>query len=112
MDGTLDEFFNEIDEISPPQPGKKESHLEPGSGKSHRHPLTAPDHVTFSFYLDWQECFDESTGYSYYWNVKTDQVSWEIPKDYKAPTKIYRIQDNLEKPAKTVKMVPLPQKEK
>lgn len=29
----------------------------------------------------WQECFDESTGYPYYWHIETNQVTWEIPKE-------------------------------
>lgn len=31
----------------------------------------------------WQECFDESTGYPYYWNVNTNAVTWEMPPEYK-----------------------------
>lgn len=29
----------------------------------------------------WQECFDESTGYPYYWHTETNQVTWEIPTE-------------------------------
>ncbi|XP_065202431.1 nuclear receptor corepressor 2-like [Planococcus citri] len=32
----------------------------------------------------WQACVDENTGYSYYWNVETNQVTWEVPADYLA----------------------------
>ncbi|XP_064480848.1 formin-binding protein 4-like isoform X2 [Ornithodoros turicata] len=32
----------------------------------------------------WQQCQDESTGYAYYWNVETNQVTWECPAEYLA----------------------------
>ena len=32
--------------------------------------------------IAWQACVDENTGYSYYWNVETNQVTWEVPADY------------------------------
>lgn len=31
----------------------------------------------------WQECYDELTGYSYFWNTETDEVTWVPPKSYK-----------------------------
>ncbi|CAB4063971.1 unnamed protein product [Lepeophtheirus salmonis] len=31
---------------------------------------------------EWQECYDDSSGYSYYWNLKTNQVLWEKPKEF------------------------------
>ena len=31
----------------------------------------------------WQECFDESSGYAYYWNIKTNEVTWQCPDEYK-----------------------------
>lgn len=34
-------------------------------------------------FVAWQECFDESTGYPYYWNVESNQVTWEMPPEYK-----------------------------
>uniref|UniRef100_A0A1Y1LTC9 WW domain-containing protein n=2 Tax=Photinus pyralis TaxID=7054 RepID=A0A1Y1LTC9_PHOPY len=58
MDNTVDNFFNEIDQIAPPKECSKGG-------------------------CDWQECFDSSSGFSYYWNVKTDQVTWEAPTEFK-----------------------------
>lgn len=29
----------------------------------------------------WQECFDESTGYPYYWHTESNEVTWEIPPE-------------------------------
>ena len=34
--------------------------------------------------LDWQECYDEQTGYPYYWHTETNQVTWEVPPELKA----------------------------
>ncbi|XP_048514272.1 formin-binding protein 4-like isoform X2 [Athalia rosae] len=31
----------------------------------------------------WQECFDETTGYPYYWHIETNQVTWEKPSELK-----------------------------
>ncbi|KAF5301833.1 hypothetical protein FQA39_LY10618 [Lamprigera yunnana] len=58
MENTVDDFFNEIDQIAPPKE------------------LTKPN-------CDWQECFDNSSGYTYYWNTQTDQVTWSMPEQYK-----------------------------
>lgn len=33
-------------------------------------------------YCPWQEICDESTGYNYYWNVETNDVTWECPTEY------------------------------
>lgn len=29
----------------------------------------------------WQECYDEGTGYPYYWNMNTNEVTWEPPPE-------------------------------
>lgn len=44
----------------------------------------------------WKECYDELTGYSYYWNVKTDEVTWERPAKFVPQKK----SDSSEKPDK------------
>lgn len=33
--------------------------------------------------LEWKECFDDKSGFPYYWNIKTDEVTWEMPSQYK-----------------------------
>lgn len=30
----------------------------------------------------WNACVDENTGYTYYWNMHTNAVTWEVPADY------------------------------
>lgn len=29
----------------------------------------------------WQECYDESTGYPYYWHIETNEVTWDMPEE-------------------------------
>ncbi|CAG0884493.1 unnamed protein product [Darwinula stevensoni] len=29
----------------------------------------------------WQECYDDSTGYPYYWNYQTNEVTWDPPQE-------------------------------
>lgn len=31
--------------------------------------------------LVWQECYDESTGYPYYWHIETNEVTWDMPEE-------------------------------
>ncbi|KRT82686.1 hypothetical protein AMK59_3201 [Oryctes borbonicus] len=31
----------------------------------------------------WEECYDEKSGFTYYWNIQTDDVTWDVPPDYK-----------------------------
>lgn len=32
----------------------------------------------------WVECIDESTGYTYFWNQVTNEVTWDCPPEYEA----------------------------
>lgn len=32
----------------------------------------------------WQECYDSTTGYTYYWNMETNEVTWDMPPDYQS----------------------------
>ncbi|XP_072393547.1 uncharacterized protein [Diabrotica undecimpunctata] len=58
MEYKVNDFFNEINEIAPPP--LKEVQDE-----------------------DWKQCFDKLTGYPYYWNKKTDEVTWTVPAGFK-----------------------------
>lgn len=40
--------------------------------------------IISSQHLAWRACVDENTGYSYYWNIETNQVTWEVPPEYLA----------------------------
>ncbi|CAH1999671.1 unnamed protein product [Acanthoscelides obtectus] len=63
MEYEVNDFFNEINEIAPPK-------------------QMVPKQETV-----WKQCQDELTGYTYYWNTKTDEVTWEPPASYKAASK-------------------------
>ncbi|KAJ8915229.1 hypothetical protein NQ315_015452 [Exocentrus adspersus] len=58
MNDTIDDFFNEINDLDQSKDAKQKQPV-------------------------WQECYDELTGYSYYWNTKTDEVTWTTPAEYK-----------------------------
>jgi len=34
----------------------------------------------------WQECYDDVSGFIYYWNTQTNKVTWEKPEHYEAHT--------------------------
>ncbi|XP_023012734.2 uncharacterized protein [Leptinotarsa decemlineata] len=77
MDAQIDDFFNEINEIAPPKQPE-------------------PPKVVESV---WKECHDELTGYSYYWNCKTDEVTWDPPADFKDQKKNKPTLKNVKKPS-------------
>ncbi|KAK9879334.1 hypothetical protein WA026_004185 [Henosepilachna vigintioctopunctata] len=62
MDSTLNEFLNEINEIAPLKTIKNES--------------------------GWKKCFDAKSGFPYYWNTLTDEVTWEEPKTFNSSKSI------------------------
>ncbi|KAI5731942.1 hypothetical protein M8J77_018795 [Diaphorina citri] len=42
--------------------------------------------------VSWQECYDDSSGYTYYWNMQSGEVTWDEPeelKKYKAELEKY-----------------------
>ncbi len=46
----------------------------------------------------WQHCLDESSQCYYYWNVETNEVTWEIPAAYSQYLLQYKeYEDDLEK---------------
>ncbi|XP_056634589.1 formin-binding protein 4-like isoform X1 [Diorhabda sublineata] len=67
MECKVNDFLNEINEIAPPPSNADQDEV-------------------------WKQCFDELTGYPYYWNKNTDEVTWNQPKsfekNYKPPSKI------------------------
>nr|CAI5830508.1 unnamed protein product [Callosobruchus analis] len=63
MEYKVDDFFNEINEIAPPKQ------------------VVSKDESV------WKQCHDELTGYSYYWNTETDEVTWQAPTSFKPLSK-------------------------
>lgn len=36
----------------------------------------------FYLLIVWQECYDDVSGFIYYWNTQTNKVTWEKPEYY------------------------------
>lgn len=45
-----------------------------------------PDEPT----TEWQQCYDENTQHCYYWNINTNEVTWEIPAEFTQYLLLYR----------------------
>lgn len=41
-----------------------------------------------SLFLAWSACYDEASGFTYYWNQKTNAVTWEAPPEYLLALKV------------------------
>lgn len=39
---------------------------------------------------EWQQCYDENTQHCYYWNINTNEVTWEIPAEFTQYLLLYR----------------------
>lgn len=76
MDDTVNNFLKEINEIVPPKQINTESGLYNFFFKY------APE-VVITLFVAWKECFDKRSGFPYYWNLQTDEVTWEIPEELK-----------------------------
>ncbi|GAB0088046.1 WW domain [Sergentomyia squamirostris] len=33
---------------------------------------------------DWTQCIDKNTGHPYFWNIRTKEVTWQMPAEYKS----------------------------
>ncbi|XP_044258184.1 formin-binding protein 4-like [Tribolium madens] len=81
MDARVNDFLNEIDEIAPLNENKEE-------------------------YV-WEKCYDEESGYHYYWNIKTNEVTWDMPPEYKSLNKTKtKKTSNLYIPPRTAPLFP------
>lgn len=38
----------------------------------------------YAMILVWQECYDKSSGYPYYWHIETDEVTWDMPEELRS----------------------------
>ncbi|XP_044762402.1 formin-binding protein 4-like isoform X2 [Coccinella septempunctata] len=59
MESTVNDFLNEINEIVP-----------------------LKNNVLKKEEIEWKECFDSKSGFTYYWNINTNEVTWEKPKNF------------------------------
>ncbi|XP_074106641.1 uncharacterized protein LOC141532264 isoform X2 [Cotesia typhae] len=75
LDDKVNDFFKEIQFITQ---NTQESQSNDSSKKETNQTSSSKERVSAS---PWQECFDESTGYPYYWHIETNEVTWELPKE-------------------------------
>ncbi|KAG8230223.1 hypothetical protein J437_LFUL010851 [Ladona fulva] len=69
LDAKVEDFMREIQALVPEAP--KEEKTE-----------NVPQEIEVSESDAWQQCYDHSSGYVYFWNVLTNEVSWEPPPGY------------------------------
>ncbi|KAM7307261.1 uncharacterized protein ISCGN_010897 [Ixodes scapularis] len=73
----------------PPEPVAESEHQELNDkGSTAPKPsaaeLTAAEPTASEPTCVWIECMDDTTGYIYYWNQETNEVTWERPPEYEA----------------------------
>ncbi|XP_055930852.1 uncharacterized protein DDB_G0284459-like [Argiope bruennichi] len=104
LESQIADFFKEIDALSVPEEILKDtdkitSTCKTENVKDHTPKTCSSDaavHLQASTYREdshsvapntycpWQEICDSSTGYNYYWNVQTNEVTWDCPPEYAA----------------------------
>ncbi|XP_073460532.1 formin-binding protein 4 isoform X2 [Aquarana catesbeiana] len=109
IDSTLANFLAEIDAITapalsggedtanstappptPPKPDPKDSHSVTSGAHNGAEPNATGELWHYDTHCslagvdvdmgDWQEVWDENTGCYYYWNIQTNEVTWELPQ--------------------------------
>ncbi|XP_014260572.1 formin-binding protein 4-like isoform X2 [Cimex lectularius] len=94
LEGEVEAFIKEVDsiyviekpktivkpQVNPPVVEKVHQSAQDTYTQGSQHDPTAPTAPTNS----WQECYDSSTGYTYYWNMETNEVTWDMPHEYQA----------------------------
>lgn len=81
LDAKVSDFLREIQTIAPAKP---QVEIPTSQMTGIVHSTDARSHVQASSAMAWQECYDENSGYIYYWNVETNAVTWEMPPEYQA----------------------------
>lgn len=76
MDDTVNNFLKEINEIVPPK------HVH-GQTENGWYSIFLKTNNFKKFSVAWKECFDKQSGFPYYWNLNTDEVTWEMPEELK-----------------------------
>ncbi|KAL0110406.1 hypothetical protein PUN28_013797 [Cardiocondyla obscurior] len=75
LDDQVNDFFKEIQLIAPEQPVPNVATATSLATKA------VEQSVHHSNQSLWQECYDESSGYPYYWHIKTNEVTWDMPEE-------------------------------
>ncbi|XP_019699913.1 formin-binding protein 4 isoform X2 [Harpegnathos saltator] len=76
LDDEVNDFFKEIQLIAPKQPTCNVTKDPNLAVKMNPQSIHRTGQQTL-----WQECYDESSGYPYYWHVETDEVTWDMPEE-------------------------------
>ncbi|XP_071443546.1 formin-binding protein 4-like isoform X2 [Hetaerina americana] len=71
LDAVVEDFMREVQAVVP----------EPVKGVE-KESEALPQEAEVSESDAWQQCYDHSSGYVYFWNVITNEVSWEPPPGY------------------------------
>ncbi|KPI95943.1 Formin-binding protein 4 [Papilio xuthus] len=85
--GDSDDSDDEMVHASYGVPGKKINTSVPPVGQDPT-PNFAGIHPAPIQHCPWSACYDESSGFTYYWNQQTNAVTWEAPPEYLLALKI------------------------
>ncbi|XP_049703530.2 uncharacterized protein LOC110377873 [Helicoverpa armigera] len=71
----------------PPEPNTRKSFVAPLPGQNYANASVAAAnaaavHPAPIAHCPWSACYDESSGFTYYWNQLTNAVTWEAPPEY------------------------------
>nr|CAD7407128.1 unnamed protein product [Timema cristinae] len=79
LDSKVSNFLKEIQSIAPSEASSSNQRQAAVPGAVQQPPPPPPPST-----MSWQECYDESSGYVYYWNMETNTVTWDMPPEYQA----------------------------
>ncbi|KPJ16044.1 hypothetical protein RR48_05999 [Papilio machaon] len=85
--GDSDESDDEMVHVSYGVPSKKNNNSASTVGQDST-PNYAGIHPAPIQHCPWSACYDESSGFTYYWNQQTNAVTWEAPPEYLLALKI------------------------
>lgn len=87
--GDSDDESDDGSNASPMAPGTNSRHVltAPLPGQKYTNPTAAANasaavHPAPIPHCPWSACYDESSGFTYYWNQHTNAVTWEAPPEY------------------------------
>ncbi|XP_063362898.1 formin-binding protein 4-like [Cydia amplana] len=73
---------DESDDDVPSRAAEKTFRAQPPEPSAAGHELNAGVHPAPIPHCAWSACYDESSGFTYYWNQHTNAVTWEAPQEY------------------------------
>ncbi|XP_034940117.1 formin-binding protein 4-like isoform X2 [Chelonus insularis] len=92
LNAKVNDFFKEIQYITEQNKESNIPNVNNQNAVKSSEPSSACDKISSL----WQECYDESTGYPYYWHIETNEVTWDIPKELKELKESCKYQDKIE----------------